>query len=115
MFYELQTGPSVWAPLAMLAGFAVLLVIVAIIRALGNKGFKAGKNSAMPFYSGNIVTESERVKSSDFFWGFFEAFEGYYDKMRGMHTGIVNDYVAWFIAVTAVILVVLAAGAVQWA
>lgn len=111
----LFTGPSAWAPLAMLAGFAVISITVLAIRSLGRGGFRHGKDRAMPFYSGNIVTDRERAGASDFFWGFFEAFRGYYSYMQRAHTGMVNDYVAWFVAAASILLVALALGAVQWA
>ena len=110
-----DTGPSGWAPLAMLAGFAVMLAVVLILRAFGRRGFKYGKERALPFYSGNIATERERVNASNFFWGFFEAFRDYYSYMKGIHTGQVNDYAAWFVAVASVLLAALALGVVLWA
>jgi len=111
----LDTGPSAWAPLAMLAFLALALATAIIIRAFGRKGFKHGKDRAMPFYSGNIVTEKERVKASDFFWGFFEALKEYYSWAEGLHSGKVNDYVFWFIATATVLLAALALGVLLWA
>ena len=111
----LETGPSAWAPLAMLAGIAVTFIIALAIRALGKKGFRHSKDRAMPFYSGNIVTERERVKASDYFWGFFEALKEYYSWVDGVHTGKVNDYVSWFVAVASLLLLALALGGFLWA
>lgn len=112
-FTALDTGPSNWAPLAMIAGMLIILFIVFIIRAFGKKDFKYSKDKAMPFYSGNIVTEKSRVKASDYFWGFFEAFKNYYSWMKSIHSGIVNDYIFWFVTVASIILIALALGVVQ--
>ncbi len=113
--FSLNTGPSAWAPLAMAAGIFLMLVVVLALRFFGRKGFRYSKEKAMPFYSGNTVTQEERVRASDFFWGFFEAFKGYYARMRELHSGIVNDYVLWFVIVASLILVSLALGVVLWA
>jgi len=115
MISGLDTGISAWYPLAMIAGLIAMAIIVFIIRMFGNKKFKYSKNKAMPFYSGHAVSERERVKASDFFWGFFEAFSGFYEKMRKMHSGNPNDYVFWFVFTASIILMVLALGVVQWA
>lgn len=111
----LQTGPSAWQPLAMASGAIAIMIVVFALRLFGRKGFKYGKEKAMPFYSGNVVTEGARVKASDFFWGFFEAFKGYYSEMKSLHSGIVNDYILWFVVVASLVLVSLALGVIIWA
>jgi len=111
----LSTGPSAWQPLAMAAGASAIIAVVLLLRLFGRKSFKYSKEKAMPFYSGNTVTEKERVRASDFFWGFFEAFKGYYARMRELHSGIVNDYVLWFVIVASLVLVSLSLGVVLWA
>jgi hypothetical protein len=36
------------------------------------------------------------------YWGFFEAMTRYYEPTVRTHTGIVNDYLIWLLAVAAV-------------
>ncbi len=115
MISGLDTGISSWYPLAMVAGLIAMAVIVFIIRMFGRKDFKHSKNKAMPYYSGLAISESERVKSTDFFWGFFEAFKGFYEKMGKMHSGNANDYVFWFVFTASIVLMALALGVIQWA
>ncbi len=104
-----------WVPLAMLAGLAFTLAISLFISAAGKSGFSGKKEKALPFYSGNIPGEKERMKASDYFWGFSEALSGYYEKMEKMHSGNPNDLAAWFVAVAALALIALSLGAFLWA
>ena len=36
------------------------------------------------------------------YWGFFEAMKRYYDTTLRAHSGIVNDYLIWLLALTAI-------------
>lgn len=36
------------------------------------------------------------------YWGFFDAMKRYYEPTVHAHTGIVNDYLIWLLALTAV-------------
>ena len=36
-----------------------------------------------------------------------EALHGFYDGMKRMHNGIVNDYVGWFVGVLAFMLIII--------
>jgi len=112
--FSLSTGVSAWYPLALLAGMLVMIAIVFIVRRAGKRDFKYDKEKALPFYSGHVASEDERVKASDFFWGFFEAFKGFYSSMDKIHNGLVNDYVSWFVVVASILLIALAAGVIQW-
>jgi len=109
----LDTGISAWYPLAMVAGLIAMAIVVFVIRMFGRKDFKHSKNKAMPYYSGHAVSDGNRVKASDFYWGFFEAFSGFYEKMRRMHSGNPNDYVFWFVFTASIVLIVLVWGVVQ--
>lgn len=110
MIFELLTGPSTWMPITMAFSGLILLLVVLLIKASGKKGFKYSEGKAMPFYSGNIPSENTRFKASGFFWGFTEALKNYYSLMKRIHTGIVNDYVFWFVASAAIILICFLAG-----
>ena len=41
------------------------------------------------------------------YWGFTHALKGYYDKLVPLHSGVVNDYLSWFLIGVIVIFVVV--------
>jgi hypothetical protein len=111
----LETGEGFFAPIIFIA-FAILVgIAVLVLRSFGKKGFVYSKEKASYFFSGNIADEESRVKASDYFWGFFEAMKPYYRLIIKMHTGIINDYVFWFVVVASLLLLVLSAEVLIWA
>ncbi|PJB21233.1 MAG: hydrogenase, partial [Euryarchaeota archaeon CG_4_9_14_3_um_filter_38_12] len=65
-----------------------------------------------PFLSGNPEPEKENVhiRAGNLFWGFTEALKDYYTPAVKEHTGIVNDYVYWFVIVLAVLFIIIGVG-----
>lgn len=109
----LETGKGVWEPITFIT-FAILVCLaVLIIRAFGRKSFKYSKEKAQAFFSGNITDESNAVKASDYFWGFFEAMRPYYNAIIRIHTGVINDYALWFVIVASLLLIALTLGVFQ--
>ena len=51
--------------------------------------------------------EEVHVRAGNIYWGFIEALKGYYDTMKRMHTGIINDYIAWFVGISAIIFIAI--------
>lgn len=110
----LKTASGFWNPLAFVAFFIGVCIIIFIFRAFGKKDFKPSKYKADVFFSGNIASEASRVKASDLFWGFFEAMKPYYNLITKIHTGIINDYALWYVIVASLLLTVLTLGVLQW-
>jgi len=104
----IRTIGGYWDPLVWILAFVVIAVIAYIIRAVGKKEYKKGEQ-IKPFLSGTEEPSKEKVhvRASNIYWGFIEALKGYYDYMKKMHSGIVNDYVAWFVGVAAIIFVAM--------
>jgi hypothetical protein len=102
-------GYAVWAPIVWIIALVVIGVMVLIWRNRGQKDYKKGTAQADIFLSGTRVpSEEERhVKSENIYWGFFESLQGLYRAMIKPHTGIVNDYILWFIAVLAITILIL--------
>lgn len=105
-------GLAYWNPLIWLLGFVVLTAVVYIFRSRGQKKYKKGTAQTEIFLSGEKPPDVEQrhIKAHNIYWGFFETLKGYYDRNIKAHTGIVNDYIMWFvvlIAITAVILFVV--------
>ncbi len=105
MSLMLITGVGFWDPLAFLAGFLILLLISYIIRSMGEESYGKGIQLEA-FFSGDIPP-GKGIHVGNLYWGFSDALRGYYKKVVALHTGIVNDYVAWFVALMAIILILI--------
>jgi hypothetical protein len=105
----LSTGVGFWSPIVWIVAFVAALVVAAIIRSLGSKRYKPGTGQTAPYLSGNAAPDPGAVhlRGSNLYWGFTEAMSGYYRRLAPLHTGHLQDYLIWFVAVAAVVLVVL--------
>lgn len=101
----LATGTGFWNPLLMLAGLALMLIVILALRWIGEPDVTATGRQGEPFVSGNPNEEIMRV--SGVYWGFTEALHGYYEKLRLMHSGDLRDYLFWYISVTALLMLYL--------
>jgi len=100
----LKTSGGYWDPIAWLIVFIVSVIIAYIVRSFGKKSYR--KESAEPFFSGvELPDDKTHVKASNIYWGFIESMKGYYDIMKRMHDGIINNYIAWFVFVAAVLFI----------
>ncbi len=95
----------------LVAGCAITIVIVYIIRSKGSNKHKNSGEQAMSFFSGNRHPD-EGIESENLYWGFFKSLEGYYEFMKKMHSGIVNDYVFWLVLLAVVMLAAMALGGI---
>jgi len=104
----LRTIGGYWDPVVWVVAFIVILIIAYMVRAFGRREYKKGEQ-IKPFLSGVEEPSKEKVhvRGGNIYWGFIEALRGYYDYMKKMHSGIVNDYVAWFVGVAAIIFVAM--------
>jgi uncharacterized membrane protein len=105
----LTYGYAVWAPIIWIIALVVIGIMVLIWRSRGQKSYKKGTAQTDIFLSGvKVPTEEERhVKAENIYWGFFEALRGLYRVMIKPHTGIVNDYILWFVAILATTILIL--------
>jgi hypothetical protein len=102
-------GYAVWAPLIWIIALVVIGVMVLIWRNRGQKNYKKGTAQTDVFLSGTKVPSEEQrhVKSENIYWGFFESLKELYHAMIKPHTGIVNDYLLWFVAVLVITIIIL--------
>ena len=109
----LRTLGGYWDPLLWVLAIVVISLIVYIIRAAGKKEFKRG-DQEKPYYSGlkEPSKEEMHVRASNIYWGFTEALKGYYVSLKKMHSGLLNDYIIWFIAIAALLFIALFVGGV---
>ena len=104
-----QTGYGVWAPLAWLIAFVVVTIVVYLIWNMGESSYKKGTDQGRPYLSGNAEPEkgAVHIRASDLYWGYLQALKKYYDTIVPVHTGVLTDYMVWFVAVTALLLVLV--------
>lgn len=107
----MNTVPTLtfWAPLLCLIAFLIVIAITYAYRHRGEAGYKEDTEQTEVFLSGEDVPEEglRHVRSHNMYWGFFEAMKRYYDPTVRAHSGIVNDYLIWLLALTAVTGIVL--------
>lgn len=105
----LQTGTGFWNPIAWSIAFIVAIVIVLVIWLRGEKGHREGTAQRTPYLSGNAPPSNRElhVPGGSLYWGFTEALSGYYSRLVPLHSGIINDYVMWFLGVMAFLLIIV--------
>lgn len=107
----LMTGFGFWNPLIWLIAFIVIYLIVNFFVKHGKEDTEKEGDMLLPFTSGNYVSEEDmHIRASNVYWGFMEAMKGYYNLMAKMHTGIMSDYVYWYISVLAIIIILIGVG-----
>ena len=109
----LGSGYTFWNPIIWIIVFIVVAIIVYFFRRRGQKAYKKDTDQAQIFLSGEEVPEAEErhIRVGNIYWGFFETLKEYYNFILKPHTGIINDYILWFVAITAIsVIVLLAAG-----
>ncbi|MCG2826256.1 MAG: hypothetical protein L6265_06675 [Thermoplasmatales archaeon] len=112
MFGTLETTSGYWNAIIFVITFVVIALVVYILRSFGEKTYKKDSEQTKPFLSGNPEPEKENVhvRAGNLFWGFTEALKEYYKPTVKGHTGVVNDYVYWFVIVLAVLFIVIGVG-----
>ena len=105
----LEFGYDFWNPIVWVIAFVVVMAIVYFFRSRGQKKYRKDTAQAKIFLSGEEVPEAEQrhIRASNVYWGFFETLKGYYNEVIRAHTGIINDYVIWFIAIIAISAIIL--------
>lgn len=108
VFEVLETAGGYWSPVVWIIAFIVAALVAYILWGTGNKQRKGGEQGT-PFLSGKPAPSKEEahVRAGNVYWGFTEALRGYYKWMKSIHTGIVNDYVLWFVGMAALFFVLI--------
>ena len=105
----LETGYGFWNPLVWLLAIAITIGVGYLIWRLGEKGYHRGTEQTKPFISGNVEPEKGEVhiRAGNLYWGFLEALSGYYKRAVPIHSGLLNDYVLWFLGTMALIILLI--------
>ncbi|MHC3130345.1 MAG: hydrogenase [Candidatus Bathyarchaeota archaeon] len=93
-----------WSPVFWLLALAVVTIMAYFFRSRGQKKYKKGTDQAKIFLCGEEVPDAEQrhIRAHNVYWGFFETLKEYYDTNIKAHTGIINDYVIWFLVLMAI-------------
>lgn len=102
----LETGTGFWNPLLGLGFFLLIILLVYLIRSQGEKKYKEKTEQTLPFFAGNLPSRKS-LRIYNIYWGFFEALKEYYRWLKAVHTGIINDYIYWFVLVLVILLTIL--------
>jgi len=106
----ITSGFGAWNPIAWVLLFLGILVVAFFVRSFGRKDYKRGTGQTKVFLSGNEEPDESRalhVRGDHLYWGMIDGLAGYYRRVRALHTGILSDYVTWFVGVLAVVFIIL--------
>ena len=104
----IESPSGFWDPVVWIIAAIVALLIAYFIQRRGEKAYKKGVQSET-FLMGNpkLGEEETHIRAHNIYWGFFEGLKKYYDPTMRAHTGIINDYITWFVALTAITAIIL--------
>ncbi len=104
---ELIGTTRMWNPLVMVAALLLILLVVYLIRSMGNKKYAVGTAQVKPFWSGNLKEPEGTLGANDLYWGFMDAFGVLWKHLVRMHTGNINDYIGAFVVMLALLLMII--------
>jgi len=104
----MESPSGFWGPVPWIVATVVSVVIACLIRTRGEKGHKRGVQGEA-FLMGNprLPQHKSHVRAHNIYWGFFQGLRRYYDHAKTMHTGIINDYLIWFVSFVAITLIIV--------
>ena len=107
--FTLFTGSGFWNPIFWFVSIVVALILIYIIYAFGEKGYKRGTEQVKPFISGNPepAKGAVHVRAGNLYWGYMDALRVYYRNLIPLHTGIMTDYLLWMFGLTAILLILV--------
>ena len=101
---------SGWHPIVFILLAMIVGLVVYLIYRRGNSSFKKTKDKVKPFLSGNKPPKESKalhIGGSNLYWGFTDALKRYFKPLVGVHTGLVNDYLYWFIITLAIVMILV--------
>jgi hypothetical protein len=105
----LFTGSGFWDPIYWFVSIVVALILIYIIYAFGEKGYKRGTEQVKPFISGNPEPSKAgvHIPAGNLYWGYMDALKGYYAGLMSIHSGILTDYLLWLFAITSILFILV--------
>ena len=109
----LFTGQGAWNAVVFLGAMISATIIAVMIRGFfGKKGMTPKGEGKKPYLFGNPTEIDGRpivVPGSNLYWGFTKALDRYYKPVEKFHSGIINEYVFWFVSTLVLVLLVMLA------
>ncbi|MBC7220901.1 hydrogenase [Candidatus Bipolaricaulota bacterium] len=105
----LLTGHGFWNPLLWLAAVGGVTLLALAVWSRGRRDYTRGTDGELPFLSGEKM-EGAHVGGGHLYWGFVEGLRPYVERLRALHSGLVNDYVAWWVVILAVVFLIVLVG-----
>ncbi len=105
----LETGSGQWNAIVLVFVILFSLLIAWLIYRRGNSTYHKGTEQTKPFICGwpEASKRESHMPGGSLYWGLTEAMQGYYEGAMEEHSGIINDYMSWFVLTAAVIAVVI--------
>jgi hypothetical protein len=105
----LESGYAFWNPIIWIIVFIVVGIMVYFFRRQGQKEYKKDTDQTRIFLCGEEVPEAgeRHIRVGNIYWGFFETLKEYYAQVLRVHTGIINDYILWFVGAMALSVIIL--------
>jgi hypothetical protein len=109
IFTTLSSGYGFWNPLIWLIAAIIAFLAIYFFWSRGEKSYKKGTAQVQPFIGGNVAREKGalHIRAGNLYWGFTESLKGYYRWVTPAHSGVLNDYLLWFLGTTALILILV--------
>lgn len=105
---KIETGQGYWAPLIFVVALLGVLILAVLIWSRGRREYKRGTEQELPFLSGEKA-ENPRVGALHLYWGLAEALRPLLERLRGWHSGNINEYAGWFLVILAVVVLLVLA------
>ncbi len=109
----LYTGQGAWNAVVFMGAMISATIIAVMIRGFfGKKGMTPKGEGKKPYLFGNPTEIDGRpivVPGSNLYWGFTKALDRYYKPVEKFHSGIINEYVFWFVSTLVLVLLVMLA------
>ncbi|MDR0439327.1 MAG: hydrogenase [Methanocalculaceae archaeon] len=109
MIGTLATGFGFWNPLMWIIVIVVAIFFSWLLWKLGETNYEGNIWQTAPYLSGNDEPEKEaiHIRAGNMYWGFTKALSVYYDHLIPLHSGIVSDYISWFLIGVVVLFMVV--------
>jgi hypothetical protein len=109
MIGTVATGFGFWNPLIWIVVIVVSFLFSWILWRCGEADYEETIEQTAPYLSG--IAEPEKgivhIRAGNMYWGFTKALSEYYDHLIPLHSGVVNDYVSWFLIGVVIFSVVV--------
>ncbi len=109
----LFTGQGAWNAVVFLGAMISAAIIAVLIRGFfGKKGMTPKGEGKKPYLFGNPTEIDGKpivIPGSNVYWGFTKALDRYYRPVEKLHSGIVNEYVFWFVSTMVLAILVMMA------